>query len=192
MIRRGGCSLMVGMARQIVLLRGINLGSSRRVAMPELRRHLTDAGFREVRTYLGSGNVLLDDGGASTDELARRCEDLIRDRFGFDVAIITRTAQELDEIVRRDPLGSVATDPKRYQVTFAATEPAPDALHKLEALAAPSERILAIGREVYSWHPEGVARSRLWAGLAGRGLGVTATARNWTTVTTLLDLAAQE
>ncbi len=179
------------MARRIVLLRGINLGSKRRVAMPELRRLLSDSGFRDVRTYLGSGNVLLDD-DAGADALVHRCEELILARFGFSVAIVTRTAQELEEIVRRDPLGQVATDAKRYLVTFTATEPAPDALHKVDALAAPAERIVAIGREVYSWHPEGVARSRLWAALAGRGLGVTATARNWTTVNTLLELAAHE
>ena len=60
---------------------------------------------------------------------------------------------------------------------------------KLEAAAAPSERFVVAGREVYAWHPEGIARSKLWALLAGRGLGVTATARNWTTVTNLRALA---
>ena len=60
---------------------------------------------------------------------------------------------------------------------------------KLEALAVGDERFTAIGREFYTWHPDGVARSKLWAALAGKGLGVTATARNWTTVTTLLEMA---
>ena len=54
-----------------------------------------------------------------------------------------------------------------------------------------SERFVAIGRELYAWHPEGVARSKLWAALAGRGLGVTATARNWSTVTTLLAMSSE-
>jgi uncharacterized protein (DUF1697 family) len=52
-----------------------------------------------------------------------------------------------------------------------------------------SERFVHVGRELYAWHPEGVARSKLWAQLAGPKLGVTATARNWTTVTKLLELA---
>ena len=60
---------------------------------------------------------------------------------------------------------------------------------KLEGLAAETERVACHGREVYAWHPEGVARSKLWNALAGKGLGVTATARNWTTVTTLLEMA---
>ena len=51
--------------------------------------------------------------------------------------------------------------------------------------------MVARGREIYAWHPDGVARSKLWNELAGKGLGVTATARNWTTVTTLLDMASE-
>ena len=64
-----------------------------------------------------------------------------------------------------------------------------ETVKKLETAAVESERFLVRGREVYAWHPAGVARSKLWALLAGRGLGVTATSRNWTTVTKLLELA---
>jgi uncharacterized protein (DUF1697 family) len=74
-------------------------------------------------------------------------------------------------------------------VSFLDRKPAAAVLRKLEAAAAPSEQFAAFGREIYAWHPAGVARSKLWALLAGRGLGVTATARNWTTVTKLLELA---
>jgi uncharacterized protein (DUF1697 family) len=59
----------------------------------------------------------------------------------------------------------------------------------LKAAAVAPERVAFHGREIYAWHPEGVARSKLWNSLAGKGLGVTATARNWTTVTTLLEMA---
>jgi uncharacterized protein (DUF1697 family) len=62
-------------------------------------------------------------------------------------------------------------------------------VRRIGALAIAPEQLVAIGRELYAWHPNGVARSKLWAGLAGQGLGVTATARNWTTVTHLLELA---
>jgi uncharacterized protein (DUF1697 family) len=59
-----------------------------------------------------------------------------------------------------------------------------------EALQEP-EQLVVSGREIYAWHPSGVARSKLWGRLAGRGLGVTATARNWATVTKLLELASR-
>ena len=174
--------------RRIVLLRGINLGSSRRVSMPELRAALADAGYDDVRTYVQSGNVVL-----GTDEapakLERRIEALIADELGVEVQVVARTRNELAEVVARDPLGEVAENPKRYQVTFCSAEPDPEKVERVAELAKDDERFELIGREAYAWHPEGVARSKLWAKLAGDGLGVVTTSRNWTTVTKLLELA---
>jgi uncharacterized protein (DUF1697 family) len=118
-------------------------------------------------------------------------EKLIAERFGFDVDVIVRTGDEIAEVVARNPLGDVALDPKRYQVSFLEAEPDPEALSRIEAAATEPERLVAIGRELYAWHPNGVARSKMWAKLAGKDLGVKATARNWTTVTTLLDMAGE-
>lgn len=177
------------MARQVVLLRGINLGAHKRIPMPELRELLSGAGFGEVRTLLASGNVVLDT-DLPLDELTGRCEQLIEERFGFPVPVITRTRDELAEVASANPLGPVAHDPKRYLVTFASAAPPGEVVSRLEGLAAPEERVLAIGRELYSWHPDGVGRSKLWSTMAGPGLGVTATARNWKTVTALLDLVS--
>src|SRR5207244_11487785 len=83
------------------------------------------------------------------------------------------------------PGPEVAKDPKRYQVSFLERKPGVDLVRNLEEVALAAERVVAVGREIYAWHPEGVARSKLWAQLAGKGLGVTATARNWSTVTKL-------
>lgn len=91
--------------------------------------------------------------------------------------------------MRRNPLAEVATEPKRHQVSFLSAELSAEAVRELEAAAADSEQVVAIGREVYAWHPKTIARSRLWAQLAGTSLGVTATSRNWATVEALLELA---
>src|SRR5262245_33130334 len=176
------------MARVIVLLRGINLGPRNRVSMPELREALEDAGYDDVRTYLQSGNVVLTS-TAAAEKVARNCERLIADRFGIEIAVVTRTRSELAKVVERNPLERVAKDPKRYQVSFLDAKPAPKIVGDLEDVAADQEKVVAVGREIYAWHPAGVARSKLWARLAGKNLGVTATARNWTTVTKLLELA---
>jgi uncharacterized protein (DUF1697 family) len=178
-------------ARSIVLLRGINLGSTNRVAMTALRQALEAAGYENVRTYVQSGNIVLDS-TASPDAIADAIRALIAEQFGLEIAVVARTRDELAEVVRRNPLADVATEPKRYQVSFLSAPPDPEVTGKLEALAAGSERVAVIEREVYAWHPEGVARSKLWNGLAakgGLGSGVTATARNWKTVTTLLEMA---
>ena len=176
------------MPKQIVLLRGINLGARNRIAMPKLREALSGAGFGEVETYLQSGNVVLSS-KAAPERVARKCERLIEERFGLEIAVVARTRAQLAQVVRRNPLGEVASDPKRYQVSFLNAKPDPRVVQKLEAAVVAPEQFVAIGRELYAWHPEGVARSRLWALLAGKDLGVKATARNWTTVTKLLALA---
>ncbi|MBV8216829.1 MAG: DUF1697 domain-containing protein [Solirubrobacterales bacterium] len=173
---------------QILLLRGINLGPHKRVSMPELRALLTDAGFEDVQTYVASGNVVLTS-SLSADKLVAKSEKLIAERFGFDVDVIVRTADELAEVVRLNPLADVVDNPKRYQVSFCNGEPDPKAVEKVAAAAAPSEKLVAVGRELYAWHPDGVGRSKMWTKLAGTGLGVRATARNWTTVTKLLEMA---
>ena len=176
------------MATQIVLVRGINLGAKRRVAMPVLRELLTEAGFSDVRTYVQSGNAVLSSSKAPT-RVSNDCERLISEAFGFAVDVVVRTRDELAEVVARNPLGDVATEPKRYQVSFLAAALDEPVIDKLSELAHERERFVAIDRELYAWHPDGVARSKLWNKLASQGLGVIATARNWTTVTTLLAMA---
>ena len=172
----------------VVLLRGINLGARNRVSMPALRELLSGGGFGDVRTHLQSGNVVLS-GAGKADEVARKCERLIKRRLGLDIVVVVRTRAQLAAAVRRNPLARAAADPKRYQVTFLAGKLAPAVRPQLEAAVVKPEQLVIGGREVYAWHPRGVARSRLWALLAGPRLGVGATSRNWTTVTKLLELA---
>jgi uncharacterized protein (DUF1697 family) len=174
--------------RRILLLRGINIGPNNRIAMPALREALGTAGYRGVRTYVQSGNVVLDS-RAGADKLAAECKALIASSFGLEIAVVGRTRDELAAVVKRNPLADVADNPKRYQVSFLSAKPSPEVVEKLSGLAVGDERFVSLGRELYSWTPDGIARSKLWGGLAGKGLGVDATARNWTTVTTLLAMA---
>jgi uncharacterized protein (DUF1697 family) len=176
------------MARHVVLLRGINIGARNRIAMPDLREALESAGFDDVQTYVQSGNVVLSSSRPAA-EVAEGCARQIEESFGLDIDVVTRTRPQLAKVVERNPLAEVATDPKRYQVSFLSAKPAADVMRKLQEAAAEQERVVLAGREIYAWHPDGIGRSRLWTLLAGRGLGVTATARNWTTVTKLLELA---
>jgi uncharacterized protein (DUF1697 family) len=178
------------MPRQIALLRGVNLGPRNRISMPELREALSEAGFEDVETYVQSGNVVLS-GTASPERVARKCERVIEDRFGLGIDVVVRTRAELARVVKRNPLAKVATDPKRYQVTFLATRPGAELVRKLAAAAVDPEQLVHSGRELYAWHPNGVGRSKLAALLAGSRLGVTGTSRNWATVTKLLELASE-
>lgn len=171
-------------------MRGINLGARNRISMPQLREVLADVGYTDIETYMQSGNVVLSSELAPAD-LARASTGHIATAFGLSIDAVARTAAEMAAIVEADPLGAVATDPKRYQVSFLAAPLEPAAVQRLQARAVPPERFVADGHELYAWHPGGVARSKLWSELASPRLGVTATARNWSTVTSLAAMAAQ-
>jgi uncharacterized protein (DUF1697 family) len=156
--------------------------------MPELREALASAGFENVRTYVQSGNVVLETPG-NPAQTARSVEQVVARRLGLQIPVVVRTKAQLARVVEKNPLAGVAKDPKRYQVSFLASKLDPAKVKKLEAAAAGEERLVVDGREIYAWHDAGVARSKLWAALAAKHLGVTATARNWTTVEALLALA---
>jgi uncharacterized protein (DUF1697 family) len=106
------------MATLVALLRGINLGSTNRIAMPALRSALAEAGFENVRTYVQSGNIVLDtelEDGALAEIIAA----LLADRFELDVPVVVRSAAELAEVVAENPFPAAAlTAPKLLQVTF--------------------------------------------------------------------------
>jgi len=179
------------MSRHVVLLRGVNLVRTNRVPMVKLREALEEAGFGDVKTYVQSGNIVLSS-KLSPDRVSARVQALIKKEFGHDIAVVVRSHTELKAVAKRNPLGKVAKNPKRHLVTFLGSAlPAP-VKKKLGEVAGPDERFAVHGKEIYSWHPEGVGRSPLWERLGGKALGVTATSRNWSTVTTLLAMSEDE
>ena len=177
------------MPRHVVLLRGINLVRRNRIAMPELRRALEQAGYRDVKTHLQSGNVVLSS-RASPERVAKDVQERIKKEFGLDIAVLVRSQAELQAILRRNPLKKVATDPRRYLVTFLSASLARATVDELREVAK-HELFAVAGREVYSWHPDGIGRTPLWERLGSRSLGVRATSRNWATVTALATMAAE-
>lgn len=178
------------MARYVALLRGINLGRNRRVAMADLRSALAEAGFGAVRTLGQSGNVVLDASGSAAD-VGREVERVIAERFGLESAVVVRTPRQLAAVVERDPLGEVADDPKRYLVHFLSGKPDAAAVRALLDADVGPERFAAHGSELYTWHPDGQQDSALNKLIGKAPLGATVTNRNWNTVTKLLALARE-
>lgn len=174
----------------VLLLRGINVGRNKRLAMPDLRSLLEDVGYSEVRTHLQSGNVVL----TSPDSAARIAEIVrseIAARLALEVGIIVRTADEMAEVVSVNALRDVATDPSRYVVTFLPGPVDQTSLRELEEQSFAPEEFAVRGREVFLWCPNGQHESPLAKALGKAGVTTTGTARNWRTVTRLAELAAQ-
>ena len=150
--------------------------------MADLRTVLEEAGYEDVRTHLQSGNVVLSS-PLSPRKLEAKLEQQLAAGLGMDVQVLVRTRAELAKIVALDPLGKVATNPSRYLVVLLAK--------KLPAKLEPELQAAGVvvnGRELYAWHPDGVQRSPLAKLLDDKKLGVVSTARNWNTVTRLLEL----
>jgi uncharacterized protein (DUF1697 family) len=174
-------------SRYALLLRGINVGRAHRVGMADLRGLLHDEGHGVVATLLQSGNVVLDS-ELPPGELARSVEEALERRFGFAVPTVVRTREELLDVVARNPLADVATDPTRYVVTFFAEEVPPDVDELLRGVD-PGDDVHQVARsELYLWCPHGQLQSPLTAALAKRRGGPVGTARNWATVGKLADL----
>ncbi len=174
----------------ILLLRGINLAGRHRVAMGELRSMLTEMGYADARTHLQSGNVLLRSSQAP-DRVVRTVGRQLSSRFGFEVPVLVRTAEEMDAVIARDPFGESATDPARYVVTFLPVQPKPSALVAVEGEDFGDERFAVHGREVYQWCPGGQQDSPMLKALNKAAITTPGTARNWRTVTRLAELAAE-
>jgi uncharacterized protein (DUF1697 family) len=178
------------MARLVVLLRGINLGSRNRIAMADLRATLEAAGYKDVRTHLQSGNVVLDT-RQGPDRAARRIKSEIHDAFGLSVDVIVRTADEIAGVVAANPLGDIATNGSRQFVVFLSDEPDADAVAALGREDFEPERLVAHGREIHLWCPDGVRDSRVMKTATRQPLAPTSTFRNWNTVAKLHELASE-
>jgi uncharacterized protein (DUF1697 family) len=172
---------MRAVARQIALLRGINVGGNKKVEMARLRALMEDLGYRDVRTYVNSGNVVFSGPRRSEKHL----EAAIAKTFGFDVPVVLRSRDELADVVQANPLRDVATDPSKHLVVFCDAEAATG----LDPADFAPETFHVRGREVYLWAPRGLADSAVAKALATKPLGKKSTARNWRTVEKLLELA---
>ena len=170
--------------RHVALIRGINVGHAKRVAMADLRALVGDLGYGDVRTLLNSGNVVFTVPASVRTDLAPRIEKAITARLGISARVTVLTAAELVAVVDENPLGEVATDPSRLLVTV-LTNPADR--KRLLPLARQdwTPDVLAVGARVaYLWCPKGMLESRL-AEAVSRLLADAATSRNWATVTKL-------
>ena len=174
----------------VALLRGINVGRARRLAMADLRKLMTKLGYGDVRTHLNSGNIVFTVPGSARGDPAVRIEKAIATSLGVSTRVTVLTGLEMAAVVSENPLGKIAADPSRFLVAV-LSNPADRALLKPLTKQDFGPEALALGSRVaYLWCAGGILESRLWQSV-GRILGDGVTSRNWSTMTRLHAMAAE-
>jgi uncharacterized protein (DUF1697 family) len=178
------------MAVIICMLRGVNLGPHKRIKMEALRALCESIKCRGAQTYVQSGNVIFRTDARDLAKLTTRLEKAIEKEFGFHSDVILRTTAELKDAVARNPFANRrGIEPKKLLVTFLDTEPSEDARKQVNALKTDPEEVHVVGREMYIYFPNGMARPKLPLVTIERVLNVRGTGRNWNSATKMLEMA---
>jgi uncharacterized protein (DUF1697 family) len=165
----------------VALLRGINVGKAKRVAMADLRALVAELGYREPRTLLNSGNVVFTAPRTTARKAASTLEAGIASRLGVQCRVFALTARELREVIEGNPLIDVATDPARLLVAVGEGATFVSQLAPLAREDWGAERFAVGARAAYLWCANGILESPL-AQAFGRAARDGATTRNWTTI----------
>ena len=176
--------------KHVALLRGINVGKAKRVAMADLRTLVEGLGYADVRTLLNSGNVVFTAPRADA-KAAARIEAALKEETGVSARVLVLTGEELAAIVAGNPLGDATSDPSRLLVTVLMDGADRKKLAAVETADWSPEMVAAGTRAIYSWHPNGLSGGTL-ADALGKALGDAATGRNWSTMMKLHALACEE
>jgi len=171
------------------MLRGVNVGGHNKIKMDALRTLYESLGLRDPQTHIQSGNVIFRTEERDMVRLARRIEDAIERRVGFRPSVIVRTAAELRDVIARNPFAKRrGLDPRKLLVSFLVSDPGPEARDKVLSIKPDPEELRIDGRELYVYFPHGMGRSKL-PPVLDRTLKTPATARNWNSVTRMLEIA---
>jgi len=174
------------------MTRGINVGGQKIIRMENLRASFEALGFRRVRSYVQSGNVIFEAAKAFPNGLSKLIGDKILSDCGISVPVVLRTADEIKKIVSGNPfLNQKGIDRSKLHVTFLSGSPTKAALGKLAALNSRSDQFRLRGREVYLHCPDGYGRTKLSNTAFEKLLSVDATTRNWRTVNKLVKMSSE-
>lgn len=179
------------MTRYALLLRGVNVGTKNTLLMTDFRAMLEKIGCSDVKTYLQSGNaVFATKLGAA--ELTKAIEGALGRYMGRPIATTLRGQRQMKAIIDANPFGKVATSPSNLCVTFLSHAPTRSEVAPLHAQDFRPELFQVVGKEIYTWHPDGQGRSPLADALGKLQLRGAVTRRNWNTVLKLLELLGED
>jgi len=173
--------------RHLALLRGVNVGTAKRIGMPALREAFVAAGYDDARTVLQSGNVVFTASRVMSAAAVERLEAAVHDRTGVHSRIVVLAAPVVRRVVDENPLLEMMSDASRMLVALPRAGFDPRGVRQPAAREIAPDVLSVSANAVYHWAPNGQTESRVpetyW-----RAFGDTITRRNWRTLTRLLEL----
>jgi uncharacterized protein (DUF1697 family) len=178
------------MTTYAALLRGINVGGSRKLPMADLRTLLAGLGHTGVRTYLQSGQAVFTAGHGDEESLAAELTRAIEERFGFTVDVLVRDHAYLRSVAEACPFPAAELEARQLHVTYFSAPAGPERFAEIDQAAFLPEEFRLGDRALYLYAPDGLGRSRLAEALSRPRVtkGLIATTRNWNTVVKLVEL----
>jgi len=177
----------------VSLFRGINVGGHQTIRMDELKDLYVSLGFKDVVTFIQSGNVVCTSDDANVAQLPKQIEDGFTQKFGFHVKVIVRTSAEIREIIANNPFQNQPMKESKWVVVlFLATRPESIALEDLQKTYVGPEELYLTGQEMYIYYPNGIGRSKLTLTLIEKKLKTMGTGRNWNTLLQLQKLIQRQ
>ena len=181
---------MTGKSTYVCLLRGINVSGHKIIKMDQLRGACEALGLEDVKTYVQSGNVVFKAPVQAAGKLAEKIAGKVLRQFGFSVPVLVKTAEEISEVTRNNPfLKEKDIDPAKLHVTFLSRAPEKAALKMLDAIAAGPDRFRCSDEVIYLHCPGGYGETKLSNNALEKALSVSATTRNWNTVSKLHEMS---
>lgn len=156
--------------------------------MADLRSALESAGYENVRTYIQSGNVVLDAKSCDTDEISK----LIASEFELSIPVIVRTVKQLEKVIANNPFPKFEATPKQLLVYFCASKPKKSAIDSFDYQRFDPDQMTVVGSEAFVAYDEAVSKSKLTNVALDKAFGLTTTARNWSTVLKVYELATED
>jgi len=172
-------------------LRGVNVTGHNTIKMEVLRGLCQGLGFRNVETYVQSGNIVFQALLENPEAISKRIGETVLRSFGFDTPVIVRTSKEMRNVIGNNPfLKEKGIDSSKLHVTFLSETAQKGSEKKLETLATNPDRFYPASHEIYLYCPGGYGRTRLSNNAIEKALSVEATTRNWKTTNTLFEMVS--
>jgi len=176
------------MKTYIILLRGVMPFGKNKVPMADLRKELTQAGLKDVQTYIQTGNVILKS-NLSQVKLEQLVHDTIRNMMGGDITVIARTSQQFRNILERNPF--MDSDTSKLYFSLLTSLPDPEQLKNFLSLDFSPDKVCVIDDVIYTLYATKLSDSKFTNNYFESKLKVRATTRNFNTMSKLVQLSSE-